>query len=77
MKKIYKSVRVTISNIIYLLGYFKWLIKQIYQPRPIGTRFYKSNSKYIICYEIIGHTADTRPKEMIVEIKRLKRKSIK
>jgi hypothetical protein len=58
------------NKLVNLFEWCKWLFAQYFIPRPIGTIVYKKQGKFIITYEVIGHTPSRFAKEMLEEVSR-------
>lgn len=48
------------------------MVRQYFEPRPIGTRFNKKQGQFIITYEVIGYMPGRFPKETLDEVTRIK-----
>ncbi len=69
---LWHNLQIRIDKILNLYEWFKWMIKQYFKPRPIGTRITKKQGNFIVTYEIVGYTLNRFPKELLDEVSREK-----
>lgn len=71
MIRLLRNLLTKIRNLINLFDIFKWMIRQYFEPRAVGTRFTKKQGKFIVTYEIIGYMPGKFPKEILDEVSRV------
>lgn len=68
MSLVFKKLSVLVKDVSYLYQFFKWMLKQRNQPRPVGTVFKKVVGNKTITYEVVAHTLGNNPIEVLEEV---------